>query len=119
MKTGLLEAKGLFGTGLIFLPKYGYEAILCMEAVTRFIRQEGLELIGYHDVAVDPAFGGDSMELGESYLTQVFITGDLDENLFKLKLGRVRRQAEQQIHASKLKHRGSFSVCSLTAINQK
>ena len=47
-----ISEKGLFGTGLVFLPEYSYEAVLCMEVITKFIREEGLELIEYHDLPV-------------------------------------------------------------------
>lgn len=92
---------GILGKGLIYLPQYEYEAILCMEVLTRFIRQEGLELIGYHDL------------LADSHVAEVTVKADLKKELFEHKLKLVCKKAEWQIHNSKLKHRGEFSAGTL------
>jgi glutamate synthase (NADPH) large chain len=108
-----IPTKGLFGTGMIFLPQYQYEAILCMEVLTKYIREEGLELIEYHDMAVGtPALDALS-ETCETCLTQVFIKADMKKEVFEQKLVKVRKLAEQHIHKSKLKHRRSFSMGTL------
>lgn len=91
----------ILGKGLIYLPQYEYEAILCKEVLTRFIRQEGLELIGYHDLSA------------ESHVAEVTVKADLKKELFEHKLKRVCNQAEWQIHNSKLKHRYEFSAGTL------
>jgi glutamate synthase (NADPH/NADH) large chain len=104
----------VFGTGLVFLPQYQYEAVLCMEVLTKFIRQEGLELVEFHDIPVGRPARYDLTEPGESYITQVFIKADLNEELFEEKLLMVRKLAEQQIRRSKLKHRHSFSLGTLS-----
>lgn len=139
MKTGLLQAQevnhsaaqpekyfrevlkvkipeqGLLGTGLIVLPEYQYEATLCMEVLTKYIRQEGLELIEYHDLA-DSSSAPDTLSgYGEVQITQVFIKAELEPEVFEEKLGHIRKLAEYQIHHSKLKHRQSFSIGNLVA----
>jgi glutamate synthase (NADPH) large chain len=93
----------IIGTGMISLPQYEYEAVLCMEVLTRFIRQEGLELIEYHELAVG------------NHLAQVFIKANMKKKAFEQKLSLVRNLAQEQIHQSKLKHRDAFSIGRLSA----
>ena len=107
MKTGLI------GTGLIFLPQYQYEAILCMEVLTKYIREEGLELIEYHDMSVGSPALEAAVAACETKVAQVFIKGNLKKEIFEQKLGKVRELAEHQIHESKLKHRQAFAMGTL------
>ncbi|TSA32987.1 MAG: glutamate synthase large subunit [Porphyromonadaceae bacterium] len=109
-----IPATGLYGTGLIFLPQNRKEASLCLEVLTKFIRQEGLEVIEYRDVAVDPSAPGEIAKLTEPYITQVFVKADLEQDLFEQKLYLVRKQAEKEIRNSKLKYRQAFYVSSLS-----
>lgn len=111
-----ISEKGLFGTGLVFLPEYSYEAVLCMEVITKFIREEGLELIEYHDLPVSLPVSSKIVGGGETHVAQVLIKANLDKDIFEKKLGLVRKLSEQQISKSKLKHRQSFSVGNLSAI---
>ncbi len=111
MKTDLT---GVLGTGLVFLPQYQYEAVLCMEVLTKFIRQEGLELIKYQDITDgSPALEAIS-DTCETVIAQVFIKANLKKEVFEQKLGMIQKLAEQQIHDSKLKHRQSFSIGALS-----
>ncbi len=109
-----IPASGLFGTGLIFLPKDMNIYAHCLEVLTRFIRQEGLELIEYRDVAVDSSALGDIARDSEPYIVQAFVKSDLEQDLFEQKLYLVRKQAEKEIRESKLKSRRSFYICSLS-----
>ncbi|MFA5816510.1 MAG: glutamate synthase large subunit [Bacteroidales bacterium] len=109
-----IPASGLFGTGLIFLPQDRKEAGLCLEVLTRFIKQEGLELIEYRDVDVDSSAPGEIAKLTEPYITQVFVKADLEQGVFEQKLYLVRKQAEKEIRESKLKYRRAFYVSSLS-----
>jgi glutamate synthase (NADPH/NADH) large chain len=109
-----VPASGLFATGLIFLPQNRSDAALCVEVLSKFIRQEGLELIEYRDVAVDPSAPGEIAKLTEPYIIQVFIKANLEQSVFEQKLYLVRKQAEKEIRESKLKNRRAFYVCSLS-----
>ena len=62
-----IPAAGPFGTGLIFLPQNRREANLCLEVLSKFIKQEGLELIEYRDVDVDSSAPGEIARLTEPY----------------------------------------------------
>jgi glutamate synthase (NADPH/NADH) large chain len=111
-----IPARGLFGTGLVFLPQFPYEAVLCKEVLTKFIRQEGLELIEYQDVKTGPTLGTDSTDSVEPSISQVFIKAEMDPQVFEKKLAEVCQKAEHQIHESKLIHRNSFSLSNLSSM---
>ena len=105
---------GFLGSGLVFLPQYQYEAILCMEVITKFIRQEGLELIEYHDLAIDSSVWDPLLDPGESTIAKVVIKAEMEKSVFEKKLAQIRQLAEHQIHQSKLKHRYSFAMGALS-----
>ncbi len=109
-----MKASSIFGTGLIFLPQYEYEAILCMEVLTKYIRQEGLELIEYYDMEINSPALKNITQAGESHIAQVLIKSDLDKKEFEKKLSLVFNEAAHQIHKSKLKHREEFSAGTLS-----
>ncbi len=110
-----IPASGKFGTGLIFFPQERKEAALCQEVLTKFIKQEGLELIEYRDVAVDSSAPGEIAKLTEPYVRQVFVKADMEQEVLEQKLYLVRKQAEKEIRESKLKHRGAFYIPSLSS----
>ncbi len=98
-----LPIPGQYGTGLIFLPQNRKEAALCQEVLTRFIHQEGLELIGYRDVEVDSQVPGEIARQTEPYIIQVFIKANLEQEELEQKLYLVRKQAERARPRSVLK----------------
>jgi len=95
-----IPASGKFGTGLIFLPQDRKEATLCQDVLTKFIKQEGLEIIEYRDVAVDSSAPGEIAKLTEPYVRQVFIKADLEQDVLEQKLYLARKQAEKEIRES-------------------
>jgi glutamate synthase (NADPH/NADH) large chain len=109
-----VPSAGQYGTGLIFLPQNREEAALCQEVLTRYILSEGLELICYREVAVDSRVPGEIARLAEPYVVQVFIKSNLEQEALEQKLYLVRKQAEREIRESKLKHRHTFYVSSLS-----
>lgn len=125
MKTGLSEvmevkgsAAGLVGTGLVFLPKYWYEAVLCEEALVKYIRQEGLSLIEFRDMDYSSSTAFDTPQPEGYSLARVFVQADLELAVFGQKLSLACKQAEKEIHTSTLKHRLSFSVGRLSTSGQ-
>jgi glutamate synthase (NADPH/NADH) large chain len=109
-----LPAAGSYGTGLIFLPQDRSEALLCQEVLSKYIRLEGLELIGYHDADVDNSAPGEIARQTEPFISQVFVKGNLEQEVLEQKLYLVRKQAEKEIRESKLKQRQFFYLPSLS-----
>jgi glutamate synthase domain-containing protein 2/glutamate synthase domain-containing protein 1/glutamate synthase domain-containing protein 3 len=68
-----LPADGAYGVGMMFLPPQPEGREKCRALVSRVIEQEGLELLGWRDVPVDPSkLGRDSRRVCPS-IWQVFI----------------------------------------------
>ena len=110
-----IPASGNYGTGLIFLPQDRDEASVCVEVLTKFIKQEGLDLIEYRDVAVDSSAPGEIAKQTEPYVKQVYIKANLEQDVLEQKLYLVRKQAEKEIRESKLKYRKAFYIPSLSS----
>ncbi|HZL09058.1 MAG TPA: glutamate synthase large subunit [Prolixibacteraceae bacterium] len=110
-----IPASGKFGTGLIFLPQDRKEAKQCQDILTKYILQEGLELIEYRDVAVDSSAPGEIAKLTEPFVRQIFVKADLEQDVLEKKLYLARKQAEKEIRDSKLKNRQAFYIPSLSS----
>ena len=95
-----LPSPGQYGTGLVFLPRDPKEAALCQEVLSRYIRQEGLELICYRDTDVDSSAPGEIARLTEPTIVQVFVKANLEQEVLEQKLYLVRKQAEKEIRES-------------------
>ncbi|MDO9615711.1 MAG: glutamate synthase central domain-containing protein, partial [Bacteroidota bacterium] len=110
-----IPASGKFGTGLIFLPQDKEDANICQEILSKYIKQEGLELIEYRDVAVDSSAPGEIAKLTEPYVRQIFVKADLEQDVLEQKLYLARKQAEKEIRESKIKSKGAFYIPSLSS----
>ena len=107
--------EGNYGTGLIFLPKQEKDAERCLEILTKYIRQEGLELIEYRDVAVDGSAPGDIAKTTEPAIKQVFVGGKMEQEKLEHVLYLVRKQAEREIRESDIEMKEAFYVPSLSS----
>jgi glutamate synthase (NADPH/NADH) large chain len=106
---------GQYGTGLIFLPKKESEADICLDILTKHIKEEGLELISYRDVPVDTSAPGEIAKLTEPVIKQVFIKADLEPEALERKLYLVRKLTERAVANSNLAHREGFYQPSLSS----
>ena len=110
-----IPAEGKYGTGLIFLPQDRKDAAVCQDILTKYINQEGLELIQYLDVAVDSSAPGEIAKITEPYVRQIFVKSNLEQEILEKKLYLARKQAENEIRNSKIKSRKAFYVPSLSS----
>jgi glutamate synthase (NADPH/NADH) large chain len=110
-----VSQEGNYGTGLIFLPKKEKDAEQCLEILTKYIRQEGLELIEYRDVAVDGSAPGDIAKTTEPGIKQVFVSGKMEQEKLEHTLYLVRKQAEREIRESDIEMKEAFYVPSLSS----
>jgi glutamate synthase (NADPH/NADH) large chain len=107
--------KGTYGTGIIFLPKDEKEAATCIEIVNKYVREEGLTLVGYRDVPVDSSVPGEIAKTTEPTVKQIFIRANLEKDALERKLYMVRKLAEIEIRGLDLKSRDAFYQPSLSA----
>jgi len=113
-----LPGPGLYGTGLIFLPRDNEERILCKETIEDIVREHGQIMLGWRIVPVDDSDIGHGARATEPAFEQVFIGRDKnlpDEPAFERKLYVIRKQAECAIRASDLKHKKSFYITNISA----
>ncbi len=115
-----LPAPGRYAVGNVFLPKNEADRAICEGAITEFVLKEGLRLIGWRDVPVDPSCLGESVKPLEPFIRQIFI-GWGDEtrgaDAFERKLFVVRKQAHHTVRA-RARHvidEGRYYIPSLSA----
>ena len=109
-----LPDAGQYGMGLVFLPRDPDEAVACMRAFEDVVADEGLTLIGWRDVPVDPDVLGEIARASEPVTKQIFLTGDVDPDALERKLYVVRKRIESLIRESGLKQAAQFYVTHLS-----
>lgn len=114
LKVNVGEA-GKYGTGLVFLPKDEKEAELCLEVLTKHIKNEGLTLVDYRDVSLDSSAPGEIAKSNEPAIKQVFVKANLERDTLERKLYIVRKLVEKEIRDSNLKYKASFYQPSFSA----
>ena len=107
--------KGNYGTGIVFLPKDEAEASVCIDILTKYIKEEGLTLVGYRDVPVDSSAPGQIAKTTEPMVKQVFVRANLEKDALERKLYLVRKLAEKEVRDSDLKFKHDFYQPSFSA----
>ena len=110
-----LPVSGKYGTGMVFLPVDESEALLCQEVLSKYLVEEGLELIGYRDVPVDRDVIGEIAQRTEPRIRQVFVKGNFEQDNLERKLYLVRKQTENEIRKSDLTEKESFYLPSFSS----
>ncbi|MEL7586901.1 MAG: glutamate synthase large subunit [Prolixibacteraceae bacterium] len=103
-----LPESGRYGTGLIFLPQKSAEADICLDILTRYIQEEGLELIAYRDVPVDSSAPGEIAKKTEPVVKQVFVKANLEQEALERKLYIVRKLTEHAVAHSGMEQKEAF-----------
>jgi len=114
-----LPARGLYGSGVFFMPTEPAERAECRAIVDRVINQQGQKLIGWRELPVDPdaADVGPTARRSMPHFDQAIIAAadGLDQEAFERQLFIIRKWASQQIRVeSDLRQRLMFYICSLS-----
>ncbi len=115
----VLPPMGEYGVGMVFLPRDVFERNECLEIFERAIREQGLRLLGWRNVPVDPTKTGPLARASMPEIRQVFIapgrhTGD--QAALERQLYIVRKSVEKQVRAAThLRDSESFYVPSLSS----
>ncbi|NOY09226.1 MAG: glutamate synthase subunit alpha [Spirochaetes bacterium] len=95
-----LPEAGKYGVGFLFLPQKKAEAELAQRMVEHVLTEEGLSLLGWRDVPVNPDTLGEQARREMPVFKQVFIIPDgaekEDNNAFERKLYIVRKCLERE-----------------------
>ncbi|WP_242130838.1 glutamate synthase large subunit [Aestuariivivens marinum] len=105
-----------YAVGMVFLPKIANQYQYCKNTFEKEIQAQGLEILGWRKVPVDPTQLGEIALASEPTIEQVFIgkAEDYNESVFKAKLYAARKITEHVIRQSKISQSGYFYVPSLS-----
>ncbi|WP_165733022.1 glutamate synthase large subunit [Polaribacter sp. 20A6] len=105
-----------YAVGMVFLPKVSNQYNFCKTTFEEEIKQQGLAILGWREVPVDPSQLGEIALASEPNIEQLFIgkTDEIDEATFKAKLYAARKIAEHTIRKSKISESKYFYIPSLS-----
>ena len=114
-----LPARGLYGTGVFFMPTDPAEREKCREIVNEIIAGQGQKLIGWRELPTDPdaADVGPTARLCMPAFEQPFIAAadGLDQEAFERQLFIIRKLSSRRIRVeSDLEQKLMFYICSLS-----
>lgn len=113
--SGLPEA-GLYGAGMVFLPQHAASRAACEGVLEKHLKAEGLAVLAWRDVPVQPEAIG---ELGRStmpYIRQVFVgCGSVEARHLDRHLFIARKLAENEVRTGALEGREQFYLPSLSS----
>jgi glutamate synthase (NADPH/NADH) large chain len=107
--------EGKYGAGLIFLPKPEKERLQCEKILVDSINAEGLHVIEFREVPVDNTILGEISRNSEPFIRQIFVGGNYEQDELERKLYIARKQAENQVRQSTIKHKEAFYLPSLSS----
>ncbi|MGH7805483.1 MAG: glutamate synthase subunit alpha, partial [Candidatus Binatia bacterium] len=113
-----LPEPGEYGVGMVFLPTERNQLNECREIFESAIRQEGLKVLGWRVVPVDPEQCGPQARAVMPAIRQVFIGADRrkvrNQEVLERKLYVVRKLVEKRVEATELPQVEMFHVPSLS-----
>ena len=112
-----------YAVAMVFLPKVSNQYNFCKTTFENEIKAQGLSIVGWRKVPVDPTHLGPIALASEPNIEQLFIgkNDEMDEATFKAKLYAARKITEHEIGNSKISESAYFYVssASLTTIIYK
>ena len=114
-----LPEPGRYGVGMVFLPPNGQAQAKCRELIDRSIAAEGLELLGWREVPVNPDKLGRDARAVQPQISQVFVGGGsafTEPEALQRKLYTLRKVIENSLPDCGLSDEDAdyFYLCSLS-----
>ena len=112
-----LPPAGTYGVGMVFLPPEDLAEKKCRALVEKVIADEGMALLGWRDVPIDPSQIGEDARAVCPRIRQVFISGgDLDREALERKLYVVRKVIEHSMESAGITEEEAdyFYICSMS-----
>ena len=114
-----LPEPGAYGVGMVFLPPRAEAQAKCQDLIDRSIVAEGLELLGWRDVPVDPNKLGQDSRTVQPAIRQVFVGGGAniqEPEQLQRKLYTLRKVIENSLPDCDLSEEDAdyFYLCSLS-----
>jgi glutamate synthase (NADPH) large chain len=111
-----LPQPGHYAAGMLFLPREPHAMLYCQGVFERVLKKEGLTLLGWRNVPVEPYACGDSARATRPVVIQVFVDrGTYPGDEFARKLLVVRKQVQMIVEGSNSPGMNHFFVCSLSS----
>jgi len=111
-----LPERGLYGAGLVFLPRDRVARARCREVLEDKIIGTGQRLLGWRKVPVDETALGPVARQSAPVIEQVFVGAEaISPVVFERKLFVIRKWAERTIRESNIQGKDSFYVPSLSS----
>ncbi len=110
---------GSYGVGMVFLPPNPEAQVNCRDLIDRSIADEGLNLLGWRDVPVDPDKLGRDSRAVQPAIRQVFVSGGAETTepeQLQRKLYTLRKVIEKSLPDCGLSEDDAdyFYICSLS-----
>jgi glutamate synthase domain-containing protein 2/glutamate synthase domain-containing protein 1/glutamate synthase domain-containing protein 3 len=99
-----------YGVAMVFLPQESHEQLMCEGMLERVAESEGLTVLGWRDVPVNPAVLGRLARASQPKIRQLFVTAPLAGDALERKLYVVRKQAEKALGGYRHFYIPSFST---------
>ena len=105
-----------YAVGMAFLPKNNNQYSYCKTTFENEIKSQGLVILGWRKVPVDPSQLGEIALASEPNIEQLFVgkSDDINEATFKAKLYAARKITEHTIRNSKISESNYFYIPSLS-----
>src|SRR6056300_174831 len=106
-----------YAVGMVFFPKKENQRSYCVGVLENEIQKQGLEVLGWRKVPVNPEVVGAIAAQTEPHIMQVFVgrgSDSLSDHEFNIKLFIARKIAEHTIFSSKLSEASYFYLPSLS-----
>jgi len=115
-----LPPEGQYGVGMCFLPRDDVHRVVCENALVEIIIREGLQLLGWRDVPVDPSCLSEGVKAIEPVIRQVFVGAGpeiRDQDHLEQKLFVARKQAQIQIiqRTPQVLESGGYYISSMSS----
>ncbi|MEO7143666.1 MAG: glutamate synthase large subunit, partial [Bryobacteraceae bacterium] len=112
-----LPDAGEYGAGMVFLPVEPQPRLQCEGILERIAVEEGLAVLGWRDMPVDPDAIGRVARGSQPYIEQFFVrrAPGMSQDELERRLFVVRKRAESEIANSDIREKSFFYVPSLSS----
>ena len=108
---------GNYAVGNVFLPNKVNQRTYCESIFEKYLKDQGLKVLGWRVLPVDPSVLGDIAKKTQPFIKQIFVSkssNSQDDFEFNLKLFISRKKAEHEILNSKISEARFFYLPSLS-----
>ncbi len=112
-----LPEEGTYAVSNVFLPRKQNQRSYCITTFENFLKEEGLEILGWREVPVDQTILGEIAKKSQPFVQQIFVKRDekeVSDFAFMLALYKARKKAEHAIYGSKLSESSFFYLPSFS-----